>query len=105
MLLHKFDGDFQRQRLLDMDGWEMTNVLCRPSTRADAQQGYWPVGRMADPNDPPVKALDHAGVFFHPDRVKAMRTLGMSDAEIQDHFERYRSGKRAVGDYGKVKHG
>lgn len=95
MLLHKFEGNFTRERFLDMDDWEMMNVLCRPNTfgEHDKSGRYWPIARMEDPNDPVVGALDHRGVFFHPDRIKAMKALGFTDAEIEERYESYARGK------------
>jgi len=77
-----------------MDEWEMTNVIARPDFHAgSSMKDYWPVPRLADPRDPVVGALDHKGVFFHPDRIKAMKALGFSDAEIEERFASYAQGK------------
>lgn len=90
MLLRKFEGNFSRERFLDMDEWEMTNVLARPDFHdGNLEKGYWPVGRMADPKDPPVKGIGKKGIFYHPDRVKAMKVLGYTDADIDAKYDEW----------------
>lgn len=86
MLIRKFDGDFPRERFLDMDDWEATNVLARPNAKGDKSYDYWPVSRMADPLDPSVSAANPKSIFYHPERIKAMKTLGMTDAEIDERY-------------------
>lgn len=88
LLIRRFEGDFTRQRFLDMDDWELMNVLCRPDFHdGDVERGYWPVPRMSDANDPGMVETGPRGVFYNPKRIEAMKTLGMTDAEIEAKFQ------------------
>lgn len=73
-----------------MDDWELMNVLSRPDFhRGDAARGYWPMPRMADVNDPGVDMASPRSLFYNAKRIEAMRTLGMTDAEIEERFQEW----------------
>ena len=90
MLLHKFDGNFTRERFLDMDDWELQNVLCRPNLHhGDDTRSYWPVGRE-DQDDPVVKVgISKRAVFFTPPRVEAYKLLGLTQEECEARFQEW----------------
>lgn len=92
LLSHITNGTFSRERFLDMDDWELLNVLSRPDFHANQpERGYWPVPR-SDPDDKGgVKQIGLRGSWFHPKRIKAMKTLGMTDEEIEAGFQAWRA--------------
>ena len=83
LLLQESEFLITRERFLDMDDWEMNNILGRPSMHTvTAERRYWPAARQ-DPDNPVVGELGPKGLIYHPATIKAMKTLGMTDAEIE----------------------
>ena len=83
---HAWEGkQFGRAEFLDMDDRELVNILTRPASSRNPHKPYWPV-KLADPDDPPVKDVGIRGLFFIPQRIAAMKTMGFSDEDIEERF-------------------
>lgn len=90
LLIHRFAAGFPRKVFMDLDDWEMNNALGRPDFhKGDAARGYWPMPRT-DPNDPVVSGnTGMRGVYFNPARVKALKLLGVTQAEMEQGYQEW----------------
>lgn len=80
-----------RQQFLDLDDWTVNNVYFRPNANADRpDRGYWPKARHKE-GDQAERGTNWREIFYGPDgnRLKAMRTVGMSEEEIEAKFQNF----------------
>lgn len=81
----------KREYLEAYDDWYLLNVACRPNSVTDKNDTrYRPVPRL-EPDDHRRVAVHDAGIrqMFMMTTGRAMRTMGCSEAEIEERFDRW----------------
>lgn len=91
LLFHRLEGKYSRDQWLDEDDWWMVNVVCRPDRNAERpERGYYPVPRSGPKGVD--QAISFRELFFLPERVRAMRALGMTDGEMEEAYQKWFGG-------------